>query len=214
MQRLAGQALLDAGVRPEEVLAVGITNQRETVCAWDADTGEPLHSAIVWQDRRTADRCAELRERGLQPLIRQRTGLVLDPYFSATKMQWLLRNVAGLAQMAAEGRALLGTVDSWLAFKLTGEHVTDASNAARTLLYDISAGDWDPSCWRSSVCRGGRCRRSTTAPVRSRLCGRARWGGQRRLPGSRATSSLRSSARPVWTPEWARAPTAPAPSCC
>lgn len=144
VQRLAGQALLDAGVRADEVLAVGITNQRETVCAWDAATGEPLHSAIVWQDRRTADRCAQLREQGLQPLIRQRTGLVLDPYFSATKMQWLLRNVAGLAQMAADGRALLGTVDSWLAFKLTGEHVTDASNAARTLLYDLATGDWDP----------------------------------------------------------------------
>jgi glycerol kinase len=144
VQRLAGEALLDAGVRPDEVLAVGITNQRETVCVWDAATGEPLHSAIVWQDRRTADRCAELREQGLQPLIRQRTGLVLDPYFSATKMQWLLQNVAGLAEMAADGHVLLGTVDSWLVFKLTGEHVTDASNASRTLLYDLVAGDWDP----------------------------------------------------------------------
>ncbi len=131
-------------VGPEEVIAVGITNQRETVCAWDALTGEPLHSAIVWQDRRTAERCAELSEQGLQPLIRSRTGLVLDPYFSATKMQWLLQNVDGLAQKAREGRAMLGTVDSWLAFKLTGEHVTDPSNAARTLLYDLASGDWDP----------------------------------------------------------------------
>jgi glycerol kinase len=144
VQRLAGQALLDAGARPEEVVAVGITNQRETVCVWDRDSGEPLHSAIVWQDRRTADRCAQLRQQGLQPLIRQRTGLVLDPYFSATKMQWLLQNVDGLAEMAAEGRALLGTIDSWLAFKLTGEHVTDPSNAARTMLYDLASGDWDP----------------------------------------------------------------------
>ncbi len=144
VQRLAGQALADAAVAPAEIAAVGITNQRETVCAWDALTGEPLHSAIVWQDRRTADRCAELAEQGLLPLIRSRTGLVLDPYFSATKMQWLLQNVDGLAQKAGEGRAMLGTVDSWLAFKLTGEHITDPSNAARTLLYDLAAGDWDP----------------------------------------------------------------------
>lgn len=141
--RLASQALEDAGVSPEEVIAVGITNQRETVCAWDAVSGEPLHAAIVWQDRRTAERCQELSRRGLQPLIRQRTGLVLDPYFSATKMQWLLENVDGLAAHAASGRALLGTIDAWLAFKLTGEHVTDHSNAARTMLYSLAAGDWD-----------------------------------------------------------------------
>src|SRR6201998_2938505 len=144
VQRLAGEALRDAGVAPGEVLAVGITNQRETVCAWDAATGAPLHMAIVWQDRRTAKRCEDLRRQGLQPLIRRRTGLVIDPYFSATKMQWLLENVDGLAEKAARGRALLGTVDSWLAFKLTGEHVTDSSNAARTLLYSLASQDWDP----------------------------------------------------------------------
>jgi glycerol kinase len=141
---VAGEALADAGVREGELEAVGITNQRETVCVWDPDTGEPLHAAIVWQDRRTAERCDELRAAGHEALVRARTGLVLDPYFSATKMQWLLEHVEGLPERVAGGRALLGTVDSWLLFKLTGEHVTDPSNASRTLLYDIGAGRWDP----------------------------------------------------------------------
>jgi glycerol kinase len=141
---VAGEALADAGVRAGELAAVGIANQRETVCVWDPATGEPLHRAIVWQDRRTAARCEELRAAGLQELVRARTGLVLDPYFSATKMQWLLEEVPGLRARAERGEALLGTVDSWLLFKLLGEHVTDVSNASRTLLYDIAAGRWDP----------------------------------------------------------------------
>jgi glycerol kinase len=141
---VAGEALTDAGVRPGELRALGITNQRETVCAWDRDSGEPLHNAIVWQDRRTAGRCEQLREQGHEPLVRARTGLVLDPYFSATKMQWLLEHVEGLRERAARGRVAFGTVDSWLLFKLTGEHVTDATNASRTMLYDIGEGRWDP----------------------------------------------------------------------
>ena len=143
-QALAGEALRDAGVRPGELAAVGIANQRETVCVWDPTTGEPLHNAIVWQDRRTAARCEELRASGHEPLVRERTGLVLDPYFSATKIAWLLEHVPGLRERAQDGRAVFGTIDSWLIFKLTGEHLTDASNASRTLLYDISAGRWDP----------------------------------------------------------------------
>ncbi len=141
---IAGEALANAEVSPGELIAVGITNQRETVCVWDPNTGEPLHRAIVWQDRRTAARCEELREAGHEPLIRRRTGLVLDPYFSGTKIEWLLRNVEGLRERAEQGRAVFGTVDSWLTFKLTGEHVTDPSNASRTMLYDIDAGRWDP----------------------------------------------------------------------
>jgi glycerol kinase len=141
---VAGEALTDAGARPGDLEAVGITNQRETVCVWDPAAGWPLHNAIVWQDRRTAARCEELRAAGLEPLVRERTGLVLDPYFSATKIQWLLENVPGLRTRAEDGRAVFGTVDAWLLFKLTGEHVTDASNASRTLLYDIAAGRWDP----------------------------------------------------------------------
>jgi glycerol kinase len=141
---VAGEALQDAGARPGDLAAVGIANQRETVCVWDRDSGEPLHRAIVWQDRRTAERCEQLRQQGSEPLVRARTGLVLDPYFSATKMQWLLEHVEGLRERAEAGRALFGTVDSWLIYKLTGEHLTDATNASRTLLYDISAGRWDP----------------------------------------------------------------------
>jgi glycerol kinase len=143
-QAVAGEALKDAGVREGELTAVGITNQRETVCVWDPTDGEPLHNAIVWQDRRTAARCDELRAAGHEPLVRKRTGLVLDPYFSATKIEWLLDNVEGLRERAHNGTALFGTVDSWLIFKLTGEHVTDVSNASRTMLYDIANGRWDP----------------------------------------------------------------------
>ena len=140
---VAGEALEDAGVGDGELTAVGITNQRETVCVWDPDTGEPLHRALVWQDRRTADRCEQLRRAGHEAMVRTRTGLVLDPYFSGTKMEWLLRNVDGLAERARDGRAVFGTMDSWLVFKLCGEHVTDPSNASRTLLFDIAAGTWD-----------------------------------------------------------------------
>jgi glycerol kinase len=141
---VAGEALDDAEVRPGELLAVGIANQRETVCVWDPATGEPLHRAIVWQDRRTADRCEQLRDAGHEGLVRERTGLVLDPYFSATKIEWLLGNVDGLRERVREGRAVFGTVDAWLIFKLCGEHLTDPSNASRTMLYDIAAGRWDP----------------------------------------------------------------------
>ncbi|HEX8714857.1 MAG TPA: glycerol kinase GlpK [Solirubrobacteraceae bacterium] len=141
---VAGEALRDAGARVGDVTALGIANQRETVCVWDPHSGEPLHRAIVWQDRRTAARCEQLREAGREPLVRARTGLVLDPYFSATKIEWLLDHIDGLRERAHDGRAVFGTVDSWLIFKLTGEHVTDATNASRTLLYDIGAGRWDP----------------------------------------------------------------------
>jgi glycerol kinase len=142
-QAVAGDALADAGVRDGELTAVGITNQRETVVAWDPATGRPLHRALVWQDRRTAGRCDELRAAGFEAVVRERTGLVLDPYFSATKIHWLLENVDGLRERARDGRAVFGTIDSWIAFKLTGEHTTDPSNASRTMLYDIRRGAWD-----------------------------------------------------------------------
>jgi glycerol kinase len=140
---VAGEALEDAGVRSGELAGIGITNQRETVVCWDPSTGEPLHHALVWQDRRTAGRCDELREAGEEERIRERTGLVLDPYFSGTKIEWLLRNVDGLADRARDGRAVFGTIDSWVIYKLTGEHVTDPSNASRTLLMDLRSGEWD-----------------------------------------------------------------------
>jgi glycerol kinase len=139
--RAVGKAL-DAlpGAR---VAAVGVTNQRETSLFWDRASGAPLHPAIVWQDRRTAARCEELRASGVEPAITSKTGLLLDPYFSATKAEWMLRNAPGLAPRAAAGDALFGTVDAWLLTRLTGRHATDPSNASRTLLFDITRGDWD-----------------------------------------------------------------------
>jgi glycerol kinase len=142
-QAVAAAALEDAGVGPGGLSAVGITNQRETVVVWDPATGRPLHRALVWQDRRTAGRCEDLRAAGFEALVRERTGLVLDPYFSATKIEWLLENVDGLRERAGDGRAVFGTIDSWIVFKLTGEHSTDPSNASRTMLYDIRRGVWD-----------------------------------------------------------------------
>jgi glycerol kinase len=133
---VAQEALRAADVAGRDLQAIGITNQRETVVAWDAD-GRPLHRAIVWQDRRTAARCAELRDGGYEELVRERTGLVLDPYFSGTKLEWLFGD-GGVPR-----DALVGTIDAWLAYKLTGEHVTDPSNASRTMLYDIRAHVWD-----------------------------------------------------------------------
>jgi glycerol kinase len=141
---VANEALEDAGARGSELDAIGITNQRETVVAWDRETGEPLHRALVWQDRRTAGRCDQLKAEGHEALFRERTGLVLDPYFSGTKIEWLLENVEGLREKASSGRAVFGTVDSWLIYNLTGEHVTDQSNASRTLLCDIAKRAWDP----------------------------------------------------------------------
>ncbi len=136
-RRVAAEAVSAAGIGGGELEGIGITNQRETVVAWDPASGEPLHRALVWQDRRTAERCDELRAAGHEALVRERTGLVLDPYFSATKIEWLLRNVEG-----AE-RAVFGTVDSWLLFKLTGRHATDYTNASRTMLFDIHRLGWD-----------------------------------------------------------------------
>jgi glycerol kinase len=127
------------------VAAIGIANQRETVVVWDRETGEPVYRAIVWQDRRTAALCDELKKDGPEPTIRKKTGLVLDPYFSATKLKWILDHVPGARQRAAAGKLAFGTMDSWLVWKLTGgiTHVTDASNASRTLLYNIHAHKWD-----------------------------------------------------------------------
>ena len=136
-REVAGAAIADAGIEGSSLTGIGITNQRETVVAWDPETGEPVHHALVWQDRRTAERCEELKASGHEPLVRERTGLVIDPYFSGTKIEWLLRNVEG-----ARG-ALFGTIDSWLAFKLTGRHLTDYSNASRTMLFDIRRLAWD-----------------------------------------------------------------------
>ncbi|UUZ84353.1 hypothetical protein LJK88_11970 [Paenibacillus sp. P26] len=128
-----------------EIAAIGITNQRETAVVWDRVTGKPLHPAIVWQCRRTSEMCRTLKEQGLEPLFREKTGLVLDPYFSGTKLKWMLDEVPGLREKAERGEALFGTIDSWLIWRLTEgrEHVTDVSNASRTLMYNIHKLEWD-----------------------------------------------------------------------
>jgi glycerol kinase len=143
-------ALAKAGLAARDVAAIGITNQRETAIIWDRATGKPIHNAIVWQDRRTAEHCAALRVAGEEAAIAEKTGLLLDPYFSATKIAWLLDHVDGARAAAAQGRLAFGTVDSFLLWRLTGGtvHRTDATNAARTLLFDISRGQWDDALAR------------------------------------------------------------------
>jgi glycerol kinase len=138
-----GGVLAKAGVSAKRIRAVGITNQRETSLFWDRQTGAPIHRALVWQDRRTADYCAVLAEAGHETLFKRRTGLVLDPYFSGTKAKWLLDHVGGARAAARAGELAFGTIDTWLCWRLTGAHVTDPSNASRTLMYDLQDGDWN-----------------------------------------------------------------------
>jgi glycerol kinase len=139
------EALARASVHASDIAALGITNQRETTVVWDRASGEPVGPAIVWQDRRTADACDQLRQDGLTGLIQRKTGLVPDAYFSATKLKWILDHVPGVRARAREGELAFGTIDSWLAWKLTGGaiHVTDASNASRTMLFNIHTLAWD-----------------------------------------------------------------------
>ncbi len=143
-------AMQDAKVSVDDIAAIGITNQRETVLIWNRHTGEPIHRAIVWQDRRTADHCLALKNQGAETDVTARTGLLLDPYFSATKVTWLLDTVDGARAAAEKGELLFGTVDSYLIWRLTGgqSHVTDATNASRTMLYNIHTGDWDDELLR------------------------------------------------------------------
>jgi len=146
----AREVLEAAGARASQVTAIGITNQRETTILWDRQTGEPLANAIVWQCRRTAPLCQELKERGLEPSFRQKTGLVIDPYFSGTKVAWMLDNIPGARARAERGDLLFGTVDCWLLYKLTGGrvHATDYTNASRTLMFNISRLTWDEEALR------------------------------------------------------------------
>lgn len=137
--------LRESGIESDQIKAIGITNQRETTIIWNRETGEPIHNAIVWQCRRTAEDCDRMRAEGLAALFQERTGLVLDAYFSGTKVRWLLDKVPGARELAQQGRLAFGTVDSWLIWKLTGGrvHATDVSNASRTLMFNIERGEWD-----------------------------------------------------------------------
>ena len=140
----AKQALINAGASARDIAAIGITNQRETTVIWDRQTGQPIYNAIVWQDRRTAALCNQLKDQNLEAIVSEKTGLLLDPYFSATKVAWILDNVDGARARADRGELAFGTVDSWLLWNLTGgQHATDATNASRTMLFNIHSGDWD-----------------------------------------------------------------------
>jgi glycerol kinase len=158
---VAVEALSKARIRSSEVAAIGITNQRETTVIWDRQTGEAIHNAIVWQDRRTAPMCDKLRAKGGEKFFQKRTGLIIDAYFCGTKIAWLLDHVPGARKKAEAGKLAFGTIDSWLLWNLTGKHVTDVTNASRTLLYNIHTGQWDkellrrlriPECLLPEVC--------------------------------------------------------------
>ncbi len=150
MLGVANEAMARAKAKAGDIAAIGITNQRETAIVWDKKTGEPVYRAIVWQCRRTADMADRLREKGLEEEYRKKTGLIIDPYFSATKIKWILENVAGAAERAARGELAFGTVDTWLVWKLTNGrvHVTDYSNASRTMLFNINTLEWDEDILR------------------------------------------------------------------
>jgi glycerol kinase len=142
---VAAEAMARAGVNSTQIAAIGITNQRETTIVWERKTGKPLMNAIVWQDRRTTEMCQKMKSEGLEPLIQQKTGLLLDPYFSASKIRWILEHVPGALERAKQGELAFGTVDSWLVWKLTNgkHHITDVSNASRTMLFNIHNEQWD-----------------------------------------------------------------------
>ncbi|MCW3093311.1 MAG: glpK, partial [Ferruginibacter sp.] len=142
---VVAEAVLKAGLRPVDIAAIGITNQRETTVVWDRETGKPVYNAIVWQDRRTAGFCDELKEKGLDKIIQEKTGLIVDAYFSATKIKWILDNMPGAKEKALAGKLAFGTIDSWLIWNLTAgkTHVTDVTNASRTMLFNIHTLQWD-----------------------------------------------------------------------
>ena len=191
--------------RARDVAAIGITNQRETTVLWDRATGAPIAHAIVWQDRRTAPLCDALRAAGHAPLIARKTGLVLDAYFSGTKLKWLLDNVPGARARAREGRARLRHHRRWLVWNLTGGavHVTDPSNASRTLLFDIRKGAWDDELLRAArrSARGAAASRAIVGDLRAT---RRSTASTCRSPGSRATSRRRCSARRAFAPGLAK----------
>ena len=143
---MAAEALAKKGIKPKQIKAIGITNQRETVVVWDKNSGDPIYNAIVWQDKRTAEYCETLKKEGRQDWIRQKSGLVIDSYFSGSKVKWILDNVEGAREKAMAGELLLGTIDTWLIWKMTGGnlHITDVTNASRTMLFNINSMDWDP----------------------------------------------------------------------
>ncbi len=188
---VAADALSRAGASAKDVAAIGITNQRETTVVWDRKTGEPIHNAIVWQDRRTAPFCDKLRAAGHAKVIQEKSGLVIDAYFSGTKVNWLLDNVPGAREKANRGELAFGTIDSWLIWKLTdgAVHVTDESNASRTLFLNLHTKQWDDELL-------GILNVPRSVPARSTEKPKVRWRGSR-LRVSRVISSRLYSGRPA-----------------
>ncbi|MBU0571144.1 MAG: glycerol kinase GlpK [Candidatus Omnitrophica bacterium] len=142
-KQVAISAIKKAGIDAGKISSIGITNQRETTVLWERDTGKPAHNAIVWQCRRTTELCKKLKKKGYEKVVRKKTGLLIDPYFSGTKIMWMMEHVPGLSERARRGDICFGTIDSWLLFNLTGEHITEPTNASRTLLFNINTGKWD-----------------------------------------------------------------------
>jgi glycerol kinase len=198
------EVLRKASASAAEIAAIGIANQRETTLLWDRATGEPVHRAIVWQDRRTADLCAKLEGEGNGEMVAAKTGLVLDPYFSGTKAAWILDKVPGVRARAERGALAFGTVDTYLLWRLTGGavHATDATNASRTLLFDIHRGDWTRSSCGFSMCRA-RCCPKSAIPLaslarRSRRCSAERSTSVVLPATSRRQPSARRASPRAW----------------
>ena len=205
---VAVEAMTKIGASASDIAAIGITNQRETAIVWDKNTGEPVYHAIVWQCRRTSEYCDSLKERGLTDQFRQKTGLVIDAYFSGTKIKWILDNVPGARERAERGGLLFGTVETWLIWKLTkgAVHVTDYSNASRTMLFNINTLDWDdeileelgiPKCMLPGPQAASTARQILLF-----------WAAGSPSPEPPGISSPPSLARPVFTPERQRIHTA------
>ncbi len=211
------QAMEKASVKAADIVGIGITNQRETTVLWDRDTMKPVHNAIVWQCRRSAAICDELKEKGYGPLFHEKTGLLLDAYFSGTKVKWLLDNIPGLRARAAKGEIAFGTIDTWLIAKLTkGKiHVTDYTNASRTLMFNIHEKQWDEELLRYSDIPTDMLPEVVSS---AKIVGNTDPGvtGASRYPlqGSQATSRQPSSARDALMKDRRKTPTGPAVSSC
>ncbi len=200
-------------VKSSEIAAIGITNQRETTILWDKDTGQPLHNAIVWQCRCTAAMCEELKAKGLEPLVREKTSLVIDAYFSATKIRWILDNVPEAKEKLAQGKICMGNIDSWLIWHLSGgaAHVTDYSNASRTMLLNIHTLHWDDELLEAlSIQQDILPQLMPSSGIMARTAKEAFFGaGKYRWLVWQGTSTPLPSARPASNPVWRKTPTAP-----
>lgn len=198
----AREAISKAGAAAGDIAAIGITNQRETTLVWDRETGKPIHRAIVWQDRRTADTCTKLKATGHEESFTAKTGLLLDPYFSGTKVAWILDNVDGARAKAEAGQLAFGTVDAFLLWRLTGGkvHATDATNASRTLMYDIHEGAWSEDLWAFSMCLSQCFQKSGIVRLILAKLMRASSAEASRSQASPATSRQPLSARPASSP--------------